>query len=424
MSWPTAACHRCPRGWSRTVEPRPVHDAVVMGGGGNCVPASVRWNRTWSTCTLLRRRLRQAPVRVVRNGRVRSGLPAPRLVRPAVPARVVRARCALDRTRRRPPHPPADRERPRRAHASGVLGVRTQGTPVGVAVDLERFRAPTKDERAAARALLGLGQERVALVLARLTRQKGQDQLVPVWRDRRSPGRCSPLWGQVSPRRWQRLREASGVGRSCGSGSTPTCSPGCGRPTRWCSAPGTRDCPRGCRGHGDRAPGGLHRRRRCRRASSRWGPTGGGMRGAVGSDAGTDEGARSGWRTRPCCGARLSPARCVRSGCSRRGLSPGGSSRLTRTRSVAGVSDHDRQRADVRRSGRRPIRNHWAGGRVAHPPSSLRHRPQGTALLRVAPGRRTFHAPGDEHTINKVAITDREAYLGLYPRQHRLPRAR
>lgn len=29
-----------------------------------------------------------------------------------------------------------------------------------------------------------------------------------------------------------------------------------------------------------------------------------------------------------------------------------------------------------------------------------------------------FTAPGDDHTINKVAITDREEYLALYPRHH------
>jgi hypothetical protein len=29
-----------------------------------------------------------------------------------------------------------------------------------------------------------------------------------------------------------------------------------------------------------------------------------------------------------------------------------------------------------------------------------------------------FTAPGDEHTINRVAVTDRDAYLDLYPQQH------
>jgi hypothetical protein len=29
-----------------------------------------------------------------------------------------------------------------------------------------------------------------------------------------------------------------------------------------------------------------------------------------------------------------------------------------------------------------------------------------------------FTAPGDEHTINRVAVTDRDAYLALYPQEH------
>ena len=31
-----------------------------------------------------------------------------------------------------------------------------------------------------------------------------------------------------------------------------------------------------------------------------------------------------------------------------------------------------------------------------------------------------FAGPGDAHTINRVAVTDRQAYLDLYPRQHGL----
>ncbi len=29
-----------------------------------------------------------------------------------------------------------------------------------------------------------------------------------------------------------------------------------------------------------------------------------------------------------------------------------------------------------------------------------------------------FTAPGDEHTVNRVSVTDRDAYLALYPREH------
>ncbi len=61
------------------------------------------------------------------------------------------------------------------------LGVHTPGRPISVSVDLDRFRPPTAEERTAARRSLGLGDDRVALVLGRLARQKGQDLLLPVW---------------------------------------------------------------------------------------------------------------------------------------------------------------------------------------------------------------------------------------------------
>lgn len=80
-----------------------------------------------------------------------------------------------------------------------ALGVRAPGTDVGVAVDLARFRPPTPAERESARARLGLGNERVALVLARLSRQKGQDQLIPVWRNRPLPGTVLALVGPGEP---------------------------------------------------------------------------------------------------------------------------------------------------------------------------------------------------------------------------------
>ena len=61
------------------------------------------------------------------------------------------------------------------------FGVRTPGRPIGVTVDLELFRPPTDEERSRARATLGLDGRRVALVLGRLARQKGQDLLLPEW---------------------------------------------------------------------------------------------------------------------------------------------------------------------------------------------------------------------------------------------------
>ena len=38
--------------------------------------------------------------------------------------------------------------------------------------------------------------------------------------------------------------------------------------------------------------------------------------------------------------------------------------------------------------------------------------------------RRSSPAPGDAHTINRVAVTDRDAYLALYPAEHDYARAR
>ena len=61
------------------------------------------------------------------------------------------------------------------------IGRTRAGRGVGVAVDLDVFHPPTQEERRAARAELGLGEERVALILGRLIRQKGQDLLLPEW---------------------------------------------------------------------------------------------------------------------------------------------------------------------------------------------------------------------------------------------------
>lgn len=80
------------------------------------------------------------------------------------------------------------------------LGVRVPGSPIGVAVDLTRFRPPTPAERAEARARLCLDRDqRVALVLARLSRQKGQDLLVPEWRRHRPDRTMLALVGPGEP---------------------------------------------------------------------------------------------------------------------------------------------------------------------------------------------------------------------------------
>jgi len=80
------------------------------------------------------------------------------------------------------------------------IGVRAAGHSLGVAVDLTRFRPPTHAERYAARELLGLpGDRRVALVLGRLTRQKGQDLLLPAWVAAPPPNTTLALVGPGDP---------------------------------------------------------------------------------------------------------------------------------------------------------------------------------------------------------------------------------
>lgn len=61
------------------------------------------------------------------------------------------------------------------------LGVSLPFRELGVAVDLDRFHPVSEPERRDARARLGVDAERVVLVLGRIARQKGQDQLVSAW---------------------------------------------------------------------------------------------------------------------------------------------------------------------------------------------------------------------------------------------------
>ncbi|MEZ5091955.1 glycosyltransferase [Nocardioides sp.] len=75
------------------------------------------------------------------------------------------------------------------------FGVRLPSFPLGVTVDGDRFRPPTAEERAAARAELGLNDERMLLVLGRLAWQKGQDLLLPVWERRHPEGAVLALVG-------------------------------------------------------------------------------------------------------------------------------------------------------------------------------------------------------------------------------------
>ncbi|MDQ3504862.1 MAG: glycosyltransferase family 4 protein [Actinomycetota bacterium] len=60
-------------------------------------------------------------------------------------------------------------------------GIDTPGREVGVPLDTERFNTAAADARATHRAELKLNGPRVVLCLGRITRQKGQDQLIAAW---------------------------------------------------------------------------------------------------------------------------------------------------------------------------------------------------------------------------------------------------
>jgi glycosyltransferase involved in cell wall biosynthesis len=98
------------------------------------------------------------------------------------------------------------------------LGVDLPSHELGVAVDASEYRPPTDAERAEARRSLGLEDERVLLVLGRVTRQKGQDLLVEAWEDRPLPGARLVLVGPgdtgalaaLAPREWGRSVRAVG----------------------------------------------------------------------------------------------------------------------------------------------------------------------------------------------------------------------
>ena len=81
-----------------------------------------------------------------------------------------------------------------------TFGVHVPGRAIGVAVDLARFRPPTTAERAAARAALGVPDDRrLALVLGRVAWQKGQDLLAGAWRETRPAGTTLALVGPGDP---------------------------------------------------------------------------------------------------------------------------------------------------------------------------------------------------------------------------------
>ena len=98
------------------------------------------------------------------------------------------------------------------------LGITVPGHPLGVAVDLERFHPVDEAERRRHRADLGIGDERVLLVLGRIARQKGQDLLVPEWERARPERSLLALVGPgdpesvaaLAPTQWGRTVRAFG----------------------------------------------------------------------------------------------------------------------------------------------------------------------------------------------------------------------
>ena len=98
------------------------------------------------------------------------------------------------------------------------LGVDVPSHELGVTVDGSVYRPPSEAERQQARRELGLGDERLLLVLGRIARQKGQDLLLQEWEERPvqgatlvlvGPGDSEPLRA-VAPREWGRSVRAVG----------------------------------------------------------------------------------------------------------------------------------------------------------------------------------------------------------------------
>lgn len=101
------------------------------------------------------------------------------------------------------------------------LGVWLPFRELGVAVDLDRFHPVPESERRVARERLGVDADRLVLVLGRIARQKGQDQLVGAWEEHRpsatllalvGPGETGPLVANA-PTQWQKSIRAFGESR-------------------------------------------------------------------------------------------------------------------------------------------------------------------------------------------------------------------
>jgi glycosyltransferase involved in cell wall biosynthesis len=84
-------------------------------------------------------------------------------------------------------------------------GITMPATAVGVPVDLEHFTPATAEARDQARAEHDFGDRSVLLCVGRLTRQKGQDQLVAAWQQRPVPDAVLVLLGPGDPTYLQKL---------------------------------------------------------------------------------------------------------------------------------------------------------------------------------------------------------------------------
>lgn len=92
-------------------------------------------------------------------------------------------------------------------------GVKAEWRVVYNGVDVERLTPAGDDDRAAARAALGLGPDPVAVCVGRLSRQKGQDVLLDAWRAVRTavPAAQLALVGDGEDRPQLERRAADGV---------------------------------------------------------------------------------------------------------------------------------------------------------------------------------------------------------------------
>jgi glycosyltransferase involved in cell wall biosynthesis len=97
-------------------------------------------------------------------------------------------------------------------------GIRLPSYELGVAVDMRAYHPVTPMEQERYRRELGLSARTVVVCIARITRQKGQDLLIPAWERRPPPGAMLVLVGpgdtseleRLAPTQWGRTIVAVG----------------------------------------------------------------------------------------------------------------------------------------------------------------------------------------------------------------------